>query len=143
MSKVQYRQVMWPCLISSFTLMCGGISSVISILYKSSINKKLILRNLRFRNNIAKYFVHFCSTNENTSKRSQSRMNESVLLNESFRWRTEWSTQNDDHLFCFQNESVILNESLEWRIEWCTRMIACLVSEWIIAFKWIVWLRIE
>lgn len=70
--------------------MCFSICTCTIVnLDNSSINKRLILNNLHFGHNIDRYC---CTTNEISSKRSESR-----------------------HVFSFLNESMLLNDSVgEW-----------------------------
>lgn len=76
------------------SFLCGENASVVLILYNSSINNKLIPSNLHFINNIASYFVHFCSINKNKPNEAKTELatksvvvsfpNESLLLNKLF-----------------------------------------------------------
>ncbi len=96
----------------------------ILILYKSSINKMLILSNLHFINNTASYFVHVCSINENRSKRSQNRISNNLCC-------------------CFNPEWISTFEQIVWVKDWMThsliKILICFISEWLSAFKRIVW----
>lgn len=133
------------------SFLCGENASVVLNLYNSSINNKLIPSNLHFINNIASYFVHFCSINENKTKWSQNRISnkecccfisEWIIAFEQIVWVKVWMTHSlikiKVHLFtCFNsesatksavvsfpNESLPWSESFAWRIEWLARILS-------------------